>query len=91
MTNKNEKNALLREERKEEILSLASNPIAFFLLDFLREKHDGIRKEFKIPQEAIAKTLKKDKQTIRKAIEFLLEKKFLSRKQTTNPYIYKFI
>lgn len=70
--------------RKDEILQLSENPTAIMLCEYLRANHNGINRYFNIFQVEVAKELKISTNTLRKAIEFLLQKKMLSRSKISN-------
>lgn len=70
--------------RKDEILQLSKNPTAIMLCEYLRANHNGINRYFNIFQEPVAKELNTSANTLRKAIEFLLKKKILSRHKISN-------
>lgn len=72
------------KSRKTELINCLDNKDAFFLLEFLRGNHDGIRKHFYISQKPVAEQLKWSIKTLRKAIEFLLAKKHLVRQKIKN-------
>jgi hypothetical protein len=65
----------------ERILSLMQgNKVAFALFFFLKANHTNIRIVFKIDQISVSKILKCSRETLRKAIRFLIENNFLKEK-----------
>lgn len=78
-----------KNSRKQEMLSCLENKAAFYLLEFLRANHEGLRKYFYISQPQVAKQIGTTEKTLRKAINFLIEKKLLFRQKIKNEKIVK--
>lgn len=74
---------------KAEMMEFTNNKDAFFLLSYLRNNHNGLRKDFFISQQAVAKEIKINEKTLRKSINYLLDNNFLIRRKKSNNNIDK--
>ena len=78
-----------KRSRKQEILDCVDNKNSFYLLEFLRSNHDGLRKYFYISQVPVAKQIGMTEKTLRKALDFLLKKNLLLRQKINNEKVSK--
>jgi hypothetical protein len=70
-------------------LKLAENKNAVLLYIFLAKNHGNYRKEFFIAEKPVSQILLMSKNTLRKAIKFILDKGFLTREKKENEKISK--